>query len=687
MSYGLKYYNEFKDYFDRDVRINFSYLDFAGTATELKSSIDAATIYQPESENNLFSAIRGSELRINLLSESNFQLIDLFIINNRQVKVEVTIDSVTKWVGWLTPNSYNEPYTAAPYFITVTALDGLGQLKTIDWEFEGFTSPLLILFEILSKTDLSLDLWEAVNIYEDFMDSDVTDSMLNQCYYNCQNYKGMNYYDVLEDLLTGLGAEIQQINGAWKIVRVIETKNALVKRRIDLNLSGDGTSQETEILTKLIGRSENRNFANYDAEILGLPGWNRAKFERDAGRKYGFDNSNFGATFEDVKYVYTNQTIEKRKVLSVSNKRDPYIDTSGGQLAKYWNASAGTVVKKYNKDKNWKQRILTFNTSSNSFDYSLSQLIFGGESTSILDIAKNQELTFKVSMAFAKSELYPDDVVTVGANIILTISNGVNTYYLNSDGNWYNTQQLIQYKDVFCETLSKISFKQISISTTNVPIDGNISVYIYAPYTMNGQNYDKLDSWFIEECSIDTVNQFWGMYLENGTTETPELNGFQYFNNNMSFTPDFDIKFKFGDYPEINNRMLVYQNGIIKALLGTEAYKPTESWKQRGSTVKSDLFTNLLSSYQEIYNQNRWVIRGTILSQDLQFDSTIVDYNVSSRKYYCKGGTYDLQRVQFSGVFHEVGSWEDSDWILKNGTWDDNGIWVDGDTWNDSEPI
>ena len=77
---------------------------------------------------------------------------------------------------------------------------------------------------------------------------------------------------------------------------------------------------------------------------------------------------------------------------------------------------------------------------------------------------------------------------------------------------------------------------------------------------------------------------------------------------------------------------------------------------------------------------------GTILSKNIQIDSTIVDYQVNSKKYLICNGTLDMWNSWFNGTMIEVGAWSQAPWILDEGEWDDDGIWKDTSVWHDSDP-
>lgn len=652
MSYSTKYYTTFKDYFDRDILINFDFKDYSGESTELKAGIDAADIYQPENESNFFNPIIGSELKVTLISETNFQLTGLFVNNNKDAKVIVYRDEVVIWVGWLVPNQYFESYIAPPYPVTVTALDGLGLLKTYTWESDSWAAPISILGTILNKLELSIPLWESINIYDSSMDSGETDSMLNQCYFNQVNYKGLSYYDILQDILTGLGSEIKQINGEWKITRLSEVNNPLVKRRIDIALTGIGTDQQTETLTKFIGRSDSRDFANSDAELIGVPGWNKFNIYQDAGRFYGVKNHDFSGEYED---------------------------TAGGRIAVGWSASTGQFPDRAIVNKKKILKNTTFNLST-TYDNIIFQFVPGVTAINKFN-GDMQFFNVRISLGVCKKVEYESDTILANQKVQVILM-GSATYYLNKLGEWTLVPTFIEFQNMACNIPSQLNFYNFEIPKIQFPINGTLFLNIFSPYAVNSANRTKLDSWYVEEFSIDGYHENFGLYLNNGFLELPEYTGTS-VNQNMSFIPDFDVQFKFSDYPDYKNTKLLYQNGLVSELVN---FTVTKNWVKRGEIAIKNLYLHLVDDYIAHCNKNTYIIRGTILSQDLNFDSTIIDYQVSQKKYYCKGGTYNLRTCMLHGSFHEVGLANDSDWILKHGVWNDDGIWIDDEVWNDSDP-
>jgi hypothetical protein len=652
MAHGTKFRTEFKDYFNRDITVLFKFKDYSGDITDIYTAEGSGDIYQPENETNIFNPIRGSEFRIDLISQTDSQLIDLFVNNKRDCLVQVYRESSLFWQGWLIPNQYSERYDAAPYPVTVTARDGLAELKTYTFDRDGFFKPASLFGIVLNKLDFGANMCESVNIYESsYMDNDLTDSMLTQCLYDSENYKGMSYYDVLRDMLTGLGAEIQQVNGKWKVTRIAELNADLEKREMTISLPETVISHETENHVRLIGRPQNRDFANNDAEIIASPGWNSFEMKRDAGRRFGFLNHDFSGE---------------------------YFPITTGYLAEHWNHYPGTVLRKWRSGNKFVQKSETFNINAGSTQWGIYQSVVGANPAMIF----TQKYFLRVSVAITKKPEYEGDTVLCGLKTQLKVTDGVNTYWLSGLASAFvNTPAYIEFKNISASDDSRLSFVNYELIFSPPPISGELTLDVFCPYPNNSGDMVKVSGWYINDATLDIYHELFGEYNENGLSQqfaTTKVS----VNQNMSYIPDIEVDFKFSDYPIIPNRKIIYRNGIIRSV---GDITPTELWTARGGDISVPLQTHLVLNYISHYNINRWILRGTILSQDVYFDNAIVDYQVNSRVYYCKGGTYNLRRAMLTGIFHEIGAWSGAPWILEDGTWNDNGIWIDGEVWNDGE--
>lgn len=632
------------DYYDNLINVDFDFKDYSGSSTELKSREGSGHIYQPEQTDNIFHPMRGSEFSIDLLCQTNFALLDLYTVNKRTVKVTVKKAGSTIWTGWLVPNQYNEPYVAPPYFVTVTALDGLGELQTYKWEWKTIMSPAMIIVHCLDKNELDLDIWESVNIYESSMDSDVDNTMMNACYFPTRNYYGMNCYDVLADLLTGLGADIQQVDGAWKIARIREQKGDLVRRKFDA--SGAFTDNDTQTPTKLIGLAQDNKLAGYSHELYVNPGVHSMRLRKLFEKKLIFLNSDFSdydkATLLPADWLVSTPLTGQRAFIDQTN------------------------IQEFND----------FSSGITDGAKSLFQNVDFFKESGILGF---QRINLSAEIAVTKQD-ETDVVATLRLQIIFTGDSGT-FYYLDADGSWSTSLTNILFKNIDCEQFKDISWKTLNISNVQIPEDGTLSIYIFAPYKVSGSG--TLSKWYIRKCAGDIYHTLYGSYDEYLFLQGIETAEKLSINPNMTYIPDFEIEFKFGDFDPAANTIPISQSGLYRNLFRDAV---TSDWTNRGESSTATLQQHLINDYIDYFSQSKWVIRGDILSKTIQFDSTIVDYGVSVKKYYCKGGTYNLRTCRLAGVFHEIGAYEGADWILEDGTWDDDGIWIDDETWNDSDP-
>lgn len=227
---------------------------FVGSPIEVKGQpVPTSIIYDSDSDFK-FSPIRASTCEINMIfgDDSGIDFEDMWTADERKFKVEIIVDSVLIWTGYIIPNGFQYAFTGGLYLATVTASDGLGTLEDYIFRDENTNKPYgnsdltyndgfmfpwsLIATEILRKLDLDLDLWCCVNSYEQSMTKtgDTRDAdPLSTSYVNVKTYikeseerekpywskKGeeWNCKEVLENMLYIFGAKIYQEKGVWRI--------------------------------------------------------------------------------------------------------------------------------------------------------------------------------------------------------------------------------------------------------------------------------------------------------------------------------------------------------------------------------------------------------------------------------------------------------------------------------------
>ena len=129
--------------------------------------------------------------------------------------------------------------------------------------------------------------------------------------------------------------------------------------------------------------------------------------------------------------------------------------------------------------------------------------------------------------------------------------------------------------------------------------------------------------------------------------------------------------------PEVTNNSKIWEYGY------RTSDGVTSEWHERGDSNTYSLLELIGKDYEAIYKLPQFKLTLPILSQNIKFDSCIVDYQVLPKKYVCASCEIDYRTNIFSGSFMEFGAWENALWILEDGAWNDNGIWVDDATWKD----
>ena len=85
MAYGLKYYSEFRDHFDRLCQLNIELLNYTGEASELELASDPVVIER--SVDSVLSPLLTMSCKVNVWSSFNYQFEDLFLAAPRDYKV------------------------------------------------------------------------------------------------------------------------------------------------------------------------------------------------------------------------------------------------------------------------------------------------------------------------------------------------------------------------------------------------------------------------------------------------------------------------------------------------------------------------------------------------------------------------------------------------------------------------
>lgn len=657
MSYNLKYWNEFKNYFDETIRIEILGRDFAGSSTEIKTGETPLVISYPGDDQKIFNPILGSQAKIQLFSETDFQFIELHSSDARAHRVDIYKESVLDWTGWLLPDLFSEPYIAPPYYVEVTARCGLGELKEIDFpetvqaytqsEPAGtsvtFANLYSIICEGLRQIETDLYLNDCINVYSGEND-DETDSPLPQTYINVSAYSGMNFYEAISDILLTFGARLYQMNAEWWIVRIKEVSSEMVVKKSDL-IGNFISLDNTKVTTFQIGRPTGSQIVNNSPQLDILAGWKQFSWLQNLGKYESFIlNYDFS---EWIEYHVTERNTSWR----IDKWTEPYY----GFAVRYIQSDGTSFIQFAEKDQNK----------------------YINQTIQYLNTSVAQKILFKIQFNILA---YDTGVVSAGFRFEIKL-NGTTNYYLslNEDDEfeWTTTQSYIEVEGVQPiyfggrwnrngETSGE--WQNYEFTAPGLPTDGNIEIKVYGNESglVGAVNNIRLR---LKEFSAVFVKEDESAYDDNQETIIVT-------NDKNIYVPE-TIEIVGGDLPEITNNAKIWEYGY------RTSDGVTSEWHERGDSNTYSLLELIGKDYEAIYKLPQFKLSLPILSQNIKFDSCIVDYQVLPKKYVCASCEIDYRTNIFSGSFMEFGAWENALWILEDGAWNDNGIWVDDATWKD----
>ncbi len=231
--YGVRWRLEFDDLNNHVCRLDILERAYTGETEEVCGADDPVEIVYNGDPQDPYKPIVPSECNISLLGDYPNKYVSIFTADDRKylVKYYINLGSGFElyWTGFCISEFYSEPYLKEPFYIKVTAIDGLGQLESESFldengnKFRGDLPATTIIANILKTTGLKLNINSAVNVYELGMDDGDADDPLEQSYIDTRifyNEDTSNMFDALSNLLLPYGARIYQSKGEWWIQRV-----------------------------------------------------------------------------------------------------------------------------------------------------------------------------------------------------------------------------------------------------------------------------------------------------------------------------------------------------------------------------------------------------------------------------------------------------------------------------------
>lgn len=235
MSYATKYYIDFADTMLNKYRVLLKQRDYSGAATELTAG--ATPCVFDFSNKDKFDPISAQLMKVELLTQSGFNLLSIFSADTYEWQVECRLDFLATnqllFQGWIAGIKGQEKLTGQRQSIEITALCGLAQLenelfqKTDGSPYVGLIQKREILQLILLKTGLSLP-YAISTTYINAGNGNIEtlSPYVNASAYYKDDGQAMKCSEILEDILGQINAEVFQKNGVWQIRSILLCKQS-----------------------------------------------------------------------------------------------------------------------------------------------------------------------------------------------------------------------------------------------------------------------------------------------------------------------------------------------------------------------------------------------------------------------------------------------------------------------------
>jgi hypothetical protein len=260
MAYGLRYTitQELRDGTSLIVKIyEKSYV--AGIVTPY---IGTNVSLVPNSANeDPIAIIISSQLNVSFIisdQEDYDNFPDLLNFDETKYYVELVINSVIKWRGFLLNDYIQVPFTTGNQEVSINCIDGLSFLRYIYYDGDVNINSLIKQIDIIGTClsqlpfDDTIFIYDCCSYYADgmFDRGDAgADEPFSQTYQYRRDFYKLDYYTILENIIKTFGCRLFQANGDWYILPMNQQADTIYYTRYVVDdvpsVSGNGVLTNT----------------------------------------------------------------------------------------------------------------------------------------------------------------------------------------------------------------------------------------------------------------------------------------------------------------------------------------------------------------------------------------------------------------------------------------------------------
>lgn len=653
MAFATKYRLEFQNMEGRSCCLNIKVNGYSSSVISILGAGKSPIVIKRYGNDMGFNEnpIRGSEMIIKIISESNSQFAELFASPGFPPVVEYKEDSTPLWTGRVYPEQYTEPYVDSPYVTTIKAYDGLGNLKNIIFDAptnipRDFLFPLseivaLILQETKQDTDLRFRVFNNIHsakgapLAEDYTDIlsdkyiDIRAFRNGKTYYNC--------YDILAAICRAFGFIIYQnvnplsssFTNKWYIVRPKYFKFDTTHQYRDYLASGTedthGGVEDKKTITGGTGvvAADRCVFINYDQLIEVTPPCKYQNYVLNSKRKINLlCFHNMEGNFYDDEFMGTvvlHWTPGNNCSYSHISGTD-YIEIPASTIAI---GLASECLMNYNMP------LQTFN--------------------------ERVKINFSVHVHQESSNF---ESMSAICQVVYTYKIGAVDYalYVNPNGYWLNDPASGKYISKTIQLSSELDrWLDFELDTDKIPThashtDRKLVFRLYRCYTTagipSGDDYVRFRG--VRVGAYITHSMYGEIDLSETYTKT-----FKQEISEDNFYVDADIETSVGEVWTIHNPIAPYQNTFFLSTVYASLEEPILAWKEwdgYANIVSGWLVTDILR-FAVDKTTPALVLRGTIRG-NISFSTILVDKH--GNRYFPNSIEYDAKRNEWRGEWIQI---------------------------------
>lgn len=241
MAYGKRYIIAQKTHDCVDLTVEIYEKDYVGSITTYQA---VSAILQPNSaDEDPVGCIISSELDVSFTISTNedyANFLDLLDFDDTKYYVELVIDGVVKWKGFLFNDFSEVGFTGGTQQVNIKCIDGLSFLRYSFFDNSENTNIPVKLLDIIGTClnkiqykDMSF-VYSLCSYFADGMfdrGDAIGDEPFRQTFQYRRDFVGLDYYTVLENIVKSFGCRLFQANGDWWILPMNQMDSTLYYTR------------------------------------------------------------------------------------------------------------------------------------------------------------------------------------------------------------------------------------------------------------------------------------------------------------------------------------------------------------------------------------------------------------------------------------------------------------------------